>query len=1640
LKDVFDEFKKKLDNEIDETKLAKYNGEKEILKEYNGRQFLEMLQNIDDQQSKKALIKLDRKNEVVTISNSGNPFSEGGLKSLMVAHISPKDKSFIGNKGLGFRSLLNWSEAIYVKSKELSIEFSKTNRDRLEPTKKRAILSSPEWIDKYNKREWIDNLDIDDEYITHIAINYKKELESRIIEQLSHISSELLLFINHLEEIVISIDDDKVVYKRECSWKIFTKEDSLPKELQDEDDENEHFQIKVAIPSINQKTNPFLFSYFPTKIKIDFPALIHSTFDLDASRERIVDSEKNRFIVRELAKFIIEVAEKLKNDNANWDSYKFLDIKHKNETLEEFEFYKIIDKYKESAEIYPCIDNRYRDKNSFIFFNNSFSNFMQNYSDICRNLLKENNYFDEFYNTEVDKEVFFKLNKKISSIEKRVELIEQISTIYDYIKLERNELPLLINQKKKLKSELFLYEDIFLDLDIPEFISIDYLYPELQEGLKDKINSLKKICTIKNFDLAKNLINPIIESKEAIQVKLKALYSIYQKFPKKLDIKKLDEVTGRYIREDLILKTCDEKYIIQSYKNLKIDKLNNINNLLLWLGAKRFNAGEILNIIVKENNKKIDIPKTLKELFYLKDNFLDNVDNTHIRTIEKIYVFNANGNIEDIQKLFPYQKNYDKSAILADKKSLGLEEFEDEEIENFFKWLKVKEFNPKNIAIEKIEQLRDSKLSKNRCKEIIDFLFDLREKKEIQDIRPDTKEIYLFNKKANSLYLRDRLSEKYFDENELILKDEKLTNEFFHWLGVKKAENNTVVKKIFQKYSLGIDDRLKDLINIYKRDENITRPDIEFKLKSQKGSFEDSRKLYINSENSEFFEKEKIVDNFNFEVSESFLKWLGLDEPKREDIVKKLLYLLSQKQSKEEIKKIVQLLEKKYEENDSYENDLYLLNNKNEIKKSRELYQDCDIAQKYLSDAIFFKKVDEKFLKFLKIKKAKPIEVIEYLLQNDSFNLIDIFELWQKVPKNIELNSKIKIELPNLKDEKININNLFLKKEVTPFYDENEIVATFEQLELKDYNENEIESFLVWLGVNRYIKYIEKESKTEIYKLYKIAKLDFEQIVKLLEYENFLSNKGALKYLQNAFVEYQFWILKDYGIKLINPSLEYENNPKRIEILEEFGIKKDFDKENSLYLIQNLNKLDEKGEFAPQIYKEILEHNFNFRYENFELFSKSKKYLDNKELYYLDNTKHPKAIENRYELIDLPINLDIDKIKNSFGVGSFPNIEYEIRNLQEINSSKFQNYFNKLKPYFLAFGAKNEQKIREKYAKDLNNLKIKFGNFESHVNNEKIEVENFEMIFDNRDKVFYIYADSISDNFSKDIALTDSVENILLTINFDNTENFRTIFRNADFEELDNVLNKHYGTNTLKDAKELVDNIEYKYKPNQNIVSEYNKDSIQKREESIDISKNNTNFNNKNNNSIETQEPQNEPIKERLNSFNRTHSDNNGNFKTSSKEAIKQEKKKETNQLFEKLNSNKESYSSKNNYSKPYNKAQNFQENNYDNFSKEDQDKFKYESGAEAESFVKEHYPKYIQVSGYAEGGNDSLGYDFEYTDDKGIEYFIEVKNFTNGHFWMTSNEIRVAKERGNRYHIYLVNTALKEIYDIGNIFLLKKS
>jgi hypothetical protein len=196
--------------------IADYRSEKQYTADYDGRQILELLQNADDAQTDVIDIEINADLKTVTLSNNGIPFSLDGVKSLMLANMCPKNKKeYIGDKGLGFRSILNWVSQVGVIANKVNLKFSSSyekinyvsilnnsedlrnlvqNDKNLEDGEiSFAVSAIPDINEVVEKNGWT----------TTIKLYYRRNEEKSILKQLDAIHEETLLFLKYTKNITI---------------------------------------------------------------------------------------------------------------------------------------------------------------------------------------------------------------------------------------------------------------------------------------------------------------------------------------------------------------------------------------------------------------------------------------------------------------------------------------------------------------------------------------------------------------------------------------------------------------------------------------------------------------------------------------------------------------------------------------------------------------------------------------------------------------------------------------------------------------------------------------------------------------------------------------------------------------------------------------------------------------------------------------------------------------------------------------------------------------------------------------------------------------------------------------------------------------------------------------------------------------------------------------------------------------------------------------------------------------------------------------------------------------------------------------------------------------------------------------------
>ncbi|ENP8411673.1 DUF3883 domain-containing protein [Vibrio alginolyticus] len=384
--------------------------------DYEGREILELLQNAADQAreadiSGKVVIELFK--EGVLIANNGVAFSVGGVKSLQNAHLSPKrlrEGRFIGCKGLGFRSILNWTNRPIILSGSLALAYTdKNSKQKLKELKtlspelaelvkkEQAVTSStilptlpfPAYSESNDLDQYFcsETLPIkercsywrDHGYETVVGIPFENsESYSVALNQLKSLRPEMLLFVDHLDEIKFLLPDEKELTWSKSGddlaamvlandvpigiWRVFRSSGLVDSDHLDNSSSGElKYELITAVPEVVEsselKTSP-LFSYFPTEITLPLPVVCHATLELDQSRNHLTNCKSNHFVFTKLAAFLAEVAEECAADNSTGSNAGFrvaMPMEHYSESLNRFDLEAKILKFCRSKSIVPTL-------------------------------------------------------------------------------------------------------------------------------------------------------------------------------------------------------------------------------------------------------------------------------------------------------------------------------------------------------------------------------------------------------------------------------------------------------------------------------------------------------------------------------------------------------------------------------------------------------------------------------------------------------------------------------------------------------------------------------------------------------------------------------------------------------------------------------------------------------------------------------------------------------------------------------------------------------------------------------------------------------------------------------------------------------------------------------------------------------------------------------------------------------------------------------------------------------------------------------------------------------------------------------------------------------------------------------------
>lgn len=546
--------------------ISDYNNENKTKTDYKRRQIYELLQNADDCYSKEfpqISVRMELRDNLLIIQNTGVPFSARGVLSLMHTDASSKHEGTIGCKGLGFRSVLNWANRISIYTNEFYVDFSEERAARnlgfyiqqshaygaseLIRLSRTAILTAAEvYNDKTEIAKWLSP-----GYSTAIVLYCNDICIEEIRNQLINLKFEELLFLQHVDKIEIITGDTtrKIESIKENEMCLIQESDSISQwrvwsrqgELTQENGKTKKYELIIAYNEDADereriRKNGVLYSYFKTDIPMSFPFLIHGTFELTSERNSLVkDNLFNNMILDQLIDFIGEIGEELVNESDQCD-YEALSFLLHSESLgqldREYNFSSRLKEKIKEYRIFPTISEEYISISEFPKYSCSrFDEILL--PSTCYTLLKHasKEYIVDYINESgikfySDKEVVRLINQDSQYYVDNNLNAELIALYYESYPCSQIAPKLLTDSKGKLilDENVKIFDNPTQRFDLPEWSKMYFLNSELESILSKRLRAQGRNLTdmLKTFNVVEYSFNRVLaelvsQSKENLE-------------------------------------------------------------------------------------------------------------------------------------------------------------------------------------------------------------------------------------------------------------------------------------------------------------------------------------------------------------------------------------------------------------------------------------------------------------------------------------------------------------------------------------------------------------------------------------------------------------------------------------------------------------------------------------------------------------------------------------------------------------------------------------------------------------------------------------------------------------------------------------------------------------------------------------------------------------------------------------------------------------------------------------------------------------------------------------------------------------------------------------------------------------------
>lgn len=290
--------------------------EKYIAESYMGRSLIELLQNADDAYATKFCIS-KLKNNTYLIANNGREFTEEDLYALCRSGASTKRRKSgtIGFRGIGFKSVVNYSKTVHLISGNIRTTFSRDKtKKEITNIEMVPLIRIPHFFSGDNYDKIIQQV-LENGYTTVFIFETENDsLENEIRD----FNISCMIFLRNLSEILYKNDSiqlwktekkkksdiSKIITcfdgNEKTTWLVFSNEKKKPCDIA--------FQYDMDKVVFASKEESVIHSFMPTNSRLSIPIKINGDFSTDPSRTKVTIDAETMNAINNCGTFLSEIA------------------------------------------------------------------------------------------------------------------------------------------------------------------------------------------------------------------------------------------------------------------------------------------------------------------------------------------------------------------------------------------------------------------------------------------------------------------------------------------------------------------------------------------------------------------------------------------------------------------------------------------------------------------------------------------------------------------------------------------------------------------------------------------------------------------------------------------------------------------------------------------------------------------------------------------------------------------------------------------------------------------------------------------------------------------------------------------------------------------------------------------------------------------------------------------------------------------------------------------------------------------------------------------------------------------------------------------------------------------------------------